>query len=193
MRHLSVVALGAVATAAAVAGCGGNGGGSGGGGGGYVSMRPAAATTAKARPTHVNVGNSSLGKHLVNGGGRTLYLFTADHTSRSTCSGNCASIWPPVITHGRPVGGRGVTASLLSTHARSRGVTQVVYNGHPLYTFQSDNSHGNVTGEGITHFGGIFYAVTPAGKALKPRQRRSTTTTTTSSSSSPPYQYPSYP
>ncbi|MFD9602530.1 hypothetical protein [Streptomyces sp. NPDC059970] len=44
---------------------------------------------------------------LVDGKGRTLYLWEADTTSRSTCSGECAKEWPPVIVSGEPAAGKG--------------------------------------------------------------------------------------
>src|SRR4029077_5609042 len=37
-----------------------------------------------------------LGVILVNGSGRTLYMFKPDKQKRVTCKGQCAAIWPPM-------------------------------------------------------------------------------------------------
>ena len=78
---------------------------------------------------------ASLGKILVDSKGRTVYLFQKDTGSMSTCSGACATNWPPVTTTGKPRAGTGVTASMLGTTTRSDGTKQVTYNGHPLYLY----------------------------------------------------------
>lgn len=161
MNKLSPVVLGA-AVAAVAAGCGG----AYGSGSAPAAIAPTAATTKIAR-AHVTAGPSSLGRHLMDGRGRALYLFTADRGRRSTCYGQCAAIWPPLLTHGRPAAGAGARRSLLGTTRRRDGRTQVTYAGHPLYLFVSDTRRGQVSGEGVTHFGGTFLAVSPAGRALR--------------------------
>jgi predicted lipoprotein with Yx(FWY)xxD motif len=42
----------------------------------------------------VGTRTSSLGTFLVDAKGRALYLWEADHGSKSTCSGACAEAWP---------------------------------------------------------------------------------------------------
>src|SRR6185312_1546552 len=39
--------------------------------------------------------------------------------------------------------------------------------GHPLYWFSGDSAAGDTNGEGLTDFGGAWYAVSPAGKAVQ--------------------------
>jgi predicted lipoprotein with Yx(FWY)xxD motif len=43
----------------------------------------------------VATGRTKLGTVLVDGKGRTLYLFEKDKGSASSCYGACASVWPP--------------------------------------------------------------------------------------------------
>src|SRR5438445_5106555 len=50
----------------------------------------------------ISVAGSSLGQILVDEKGKTLYLFEADSSTRSTCSAACAQAWPPVTTTGAP-------------------------------------------------------------------------------------------
>jgi predicted lipoprotein with Yx(FWY)xxD motif len=114
----------------------------------------------------VRVAKTQLGRVLVDSQGRTLYLFTKDSASTSACSGMCATFWPPLKAGGKPTAGRGASASLLGT--TTGGATQVTYNGHPLYTFAKDTKARDVNGEGVTAFGGQWFAVSPAGNRVSP-------------------------
>ncbi|RMI36101.1 hypothetical protein EBO15_39575 [Actinomadura harenae] len=105
-----------------------------------------------------------LGQIIVDGGGRTLYLFAADPPNRSTCFGACASVWPPATTQGPPGATGGAQADLLTTIARPDGPRQLVYGGHPLYYYQADTGRGDTRGQGITQFGAPWFAVTPQGQ-----------------------------
>lgn len=121
--------------------------------------------------TVVNVGPSNLGRVLVDAHGKTLYLWAHDRSAKSTCYGDCAEYWPPLLTHGKPVAAAGAKASLLGTTHRSDGRIQVTYAGHPLYYFVQDHKAGQTTGEGLTGFGGRWDPVSAAGA---PVQKRST-------------------
>jgi predicted lipoprotein with Yx(FWY)xxD motif len=92
----------------------------------------------------------------------TLYGFTADTSRVSRCNGQCAILWPPVLTKGRAKAGPGVSQSHLGTIRRADGTTQVTYFGHPLYFFALALNTG-LGGDVVPAFGGIFYAVTVKG------------------------------
>src|SRR5690242_6732899 len=66
-----------------------------------------------------------LGQILVDDKGMTVYLFVKDKGTASTCYGQCASFWPPVLTTGKPQAGTGVDASLLGTTTRTDGKVEV--------------------------------------------------------------------
>ena len=110
------------------------------------SAAPTAATVAVAH-------NDKLGVILVDGSGRTLYLFEADKTPKSTCYGACANYWPPLLTNGAPLAGAGASAALLGTTKRTDGTTEVTYAGHPLYYVVTDHNPGDATGQGVNNFG----------------------------------------
>src|SRR5262245_22714026 len=114
----------------------------------------AATTFAASHGAVVKVGSSNLGRVLVDSHGKTLYLWAHDKGHRSTCYGQCAVYWPPVLTTGKPVAVSGARQSLLGTTRRSDGRMQVTYHGHPLYRFVMDKRPGQTTGEGLTGFGG---------------------------------------
>ena len=110
---------------------------------------------------------SSLGTFLVDGQGRTLYLWDADHGPKSTCSAACAQAWPPLTTTGTPKASGAVKSSLLGTATRADGSREVTYAGHPLYTYAGDTQPGQTTGEGSNSFGAPWWIVTTAGRALQ--------------------------
>jgi predicted lipoprotein with Yx(FWY)xxD motif len=145
-----------VIAAVAAAGCGSGGGSNAGG-------TPAPPKTANGQSATVGVANEKLGKVLVNSEGFTLYLFQRDSGTTSACTGACATFWPPVRAKGKPTVGSGASPSLLATITRSDGGTQLTYNKHPLYLYSGDQKPGDTKGEGLTAFGGSWFALTPAG------------------------------
>lgn len=127
-----------------------------------------AATHSAGRGVVVAVGKSGLGQLLVDGRGRTLYLFAKDGRGASACAGACAGYWPPLIAAGgKPRAAAGARASLLGTLKRADGRLQVTYNRHPLYTFVEDTSKGQTKGEEVDAFGAEWYAISPAGSKVE--------------------------
>lgn len=115
----------------------------------------------------VKVRATSLGRIVVNVQGRSLYLFERDRNDKSSCYGECAKFWPPLLTRGEPVAGAGVKAKLLGVTRRKNGTRQVTYAGHPLYRYISDATAGQTTGEGSTLFGAGWDVVAPSGKKIE--------------------------
>jgi predicted lipoprotein with Yx(FWY)xxD motif len=107
---------------------------------------------------------------LVDGAGRTLYLFTSDPKNLSTCAGadpTCPKIWPAYTTSSKPIAGTGVKAALLGMTAKK----QVTYNGHPLYHFAGasgygapDKKSGQANGQGLFQ---LWYVVSPKGTPIR--------------------------
>jgi predicted lipoprotein with Yx(FWY)xxD motif len=141
---------------------------------GLLAAACSKSSTPSAQPSTtpqngVSIGTTttSLGTFLVGPDGKTLYLFEADTSSTSTCSGACAQTWPPLLTHGAPIAGSGARQSLLSTSKRADGTVQVVYNGHPLYSYSGDAAAGDTNGEGLNSFGAGWDVVSPAGNKVE--------------------------
>jgi predicted lipoprotein with Yx(FWY)xxD motif len=165
MRTILTIA----ALALGLAACANNSSSSAGAGGLYGGGATSTGTTTSSGAAAVATAKvGDLGTVLVNGDGMTLYLFEADTGSTSTCSGECAGIWPPLTTTGNATGTMGASSSMLGTTTRDDGSTQVTYNGHPVYLYTGDTAAGQANGEGINHFGGLWYAVTTAGTAAMP-------------------------
>ena len=123
-------------------------------------------TTSAQSGATVAVQSSKLGKILVDGQGRTLYLFEKDTTTASTCDGACASVWPPLTTNGKPQAEAGISAAKLGTTKRNDGKVEVTYAGHPLYYYVSDTKPGQLSGEGLDQFGATWDAVAPSGTGI---------------------------
>jgi predicted lipoprotein with Yx(FWY)xxD motif len=148
----SVLVVAAAAGAVLLAACGSSGG---------------SATATQSNPTsggaaNITVQTTSLGQVLADSSGHTLYLLTADRT-KLACTGGCLGLWPPVqVPHGtKPQAASGVTGAM-SVVARGSN-DQITVGGHPVYTYSGDDGQAQTHGEGISSFGGTWYAVSPAG------------------------------
>jgi predicted lipoprotein with Yx(FWY)xxD motif len=96
------------------------------------------------------------GQVLLEGKGLVVYTFSGDKRGKpGTCTGACASIWPPV--RGVPELARG--AKFPGKFGRIDG--QVTYNGWPLYGFTGEKSHQN-------HADSSFKIVRPSAPPKKP-------------------------
>ena len=170
-RLRSVASVAVTLAAIAVAGCGADDTGGSGPAGGYggapagAGQDLAPAGTGAGAAT-VGLAKTGLGDVLVDGRGRTLYLWKADNGTRSACDGACASAWPPLTTAGRPTAEAGVSASKLGTAQRPDGGTEVTYNGHPLYTFSGDTAPGQTNGQESDAFGAEWYALSAGGDEI---------------------------
>jgi predicted lipoprotein with Yx(FWY)xxD motif len=142
------------AVALVIAGCGGGGSG-----------KAPSSTSASSSPT-LRLAGLAPGKALVDGQGRTLYLFEADKGDTSTCNGACASIWPPATVAGTGTAGPGLTAADIGTTKRSDGKSQLTYNGHPLYRYAADGKPGDVNGQGLDQFGAKWYVLNASGAKI---------------------------
>jgi predicted lipoprotein with Yx(FWY)xxD motif len=129
-----------------------------------ASAHPAHSAAAKRATLVLHTGK--LGKYIVDGKGRTLYLFMNDKTRRSTCYHACAHNWPPYRTSGKPKLGAGLSAAKAGTVRRSDGTVQVTYGGHPLYRFIHDTRAGQTNGQGLNAFGANWYVVQASGKKI---------------------------
>jgi predicted lipoprotein with Yx(FWY)xxD motif len=127
----------------------------------------------------VTLHTTKVGKVLATRAGMTLYLFRVDKSGKSACYGQCATYWPPLLKKGALTAGTGVRAKLLGTTKRKNGTLQVTYAGHPLYRFKLDKKVGQVAGQGQDFFGGKWYVMSSAGRAITRAATTTTNTTTT--------------
>ena len=140
-----------------------------------AALALALAVPASATPSKTVVVKAAYNKHLkatilVDGSGKTLYLYTADRKGVSACRKeglDCTNIWYPLQTPA--TAGPGVKASLLGRTADGK---QATYNGHPLYIFHGchsgcglpDTKPGQSYGQGFAY---VWWVVSPSGNAIK--------------------------
>ncbi len=173
MRRLLACVTGAAAIAILTAACGS--GSTASSPAASATSAPAAAASSRAPGGNGQAAAASVvglreiagtGKVLVDAKGRTLYLFEADSSGKSACSGACANAWPPFTATGTPQAGGGIDQAKLGTIHRSDGTTQVVYGGHPLYYYTGDAAAGQTRGQGVKAFGAGWYVVAASGKKI---------------------------
>jgi len=110
------------------------------------SQMPPATTKTLISAKQVNV-HGQMVTILTTFTGITLYERTSDPASGSNCTGQCAQMWPPLLSNGTvistaPIGGN------LTVHMTANG-KQVEYNGHPLYTYSGDTAPGQTNGQRV--------------------------------------------
>ncbi|RZT13540.1 putative lipoprotein with Yx(FWY)xxD motif [Kribbella sp. VKM Ac-2569] len=103
------------------------------------------------------------GKVIVDGNGRTVYVFDKDTSGTSNCSGDCLAKWPVVPAGDGTPQFDGIDASLVSTVTRADGTMQLAINGLPLYLFASDSEAGEAKGQAV---GGVWWVVGANGQKI---------------------------
>ena len=135
-----------------------------------VLSAPTGAGTTATRAVVKTAFNKKLKKRIVvDGNGRTLYMFTADIDGKPVCTpqtlgASCVHQWPPLKSKRKPRAGAGIVASKLSVVTRTDKIKQAVYNGHPLYHYIGDSKPGDVFGQ---KYLGAWYVLTPKGNPIK--------------------------
>jgi predicted lipoprotein with Yx(FWY)xxD motif len=159
-----------------------------------VSLASGAAA-GKAASATVRISTKSvpgLGTILVNGSGRTLYMFVPDKDKKVTCVTVCAKLWPPLFlpTGAKAVAAGGAKQSLLGSDKDPAGGRVVTYSHWPLYTYVGDTKPGIAFGQAVNMSGGLWYVLSPSGAVIKHKATKgggggggSTTTTTTTTTS----------
>jgi predicted lipoprotein with Yx(FWY)xxD motif len=133
-----------------------------------ASTSPASTPAPSRRAgAEISVRSSPYGRILRDRTDRTIYLFTHDRGTSSTCYGACATAWPPVLTKGAPAAGSQLHARLLGTTRRRGGGLQVTFNGHPLYYYVNDIKPGQILCQNAEEFSGIWLVVSPSGTAVR--------------------------
>ena len=155
-RNAGPVGLAAVAAAGLIAACGstGTGGSSGAGGTGAAQGTPAGRGTVIAVRKLPGVGTV-----LVDRSGKTLYSPQQEASGKIACTGGCLSFWFPVrVAAGTALRAPSSVTGVLGMVHRPGGMTQLTYDGRPLYTFRLDQAPGQVHGNNFTdHFAGTTF------------------------------------
>jgi predicted lipoprotein with Yx(FWY)xxD motif len=107
---------------------------------------------------------------LVDGEGRTLYVFVPDKPG-ATCTGSCATTWPPFELTPEHVldSAPSVSIELIKVQPKERypaGLRMVSYAGRLLHSYAGDTSAGMIRGQGLHSDGGHWYLISTSGKPI---------------------------
>ena len=132
------------------------------------SVDAAAATPTAAGPagaaslTIGSTADATLGAYLTGMNGMTLYVLTKDTPDTSSCSGGCATNWPPLsVASGATITGPSGATMAFATITRADGIVQATYNHMPLYYFAGDSAAGDTKGQGSN---GVWFVAPVSGK-----------------------------
>ena len=133
-----------------------------------------AASSSNHEVSALKTASTPLGDVVTDGKGMTLYLFTKDTkgTTKSACSGQCLSAWPPALEGTSAPTASGVTGTLGSIAAPGGG-KQVTLNGRPLYYFANDQAAGDVLGQGVLN---VWWVLGTTGEPITGSGSSSSTT-----------------
>lgn len=97
-------------------------------------------------------------------------VYAAAKAGAASCATICANLWTPVLSSAMPTVGRGVAASKIGTTPTASGLSQVTYDGRPLYLYAKEKvllrkggridelaTQGN--GAGVSGPGGVMSVV----------------------------------
>jgi predicted lipoprotein with Yx(FWY)xxD motif len=106
-----------------------------------------------------------IGAVVTDAADKTLYRFDKDMSMppTSTCDGECAAAWPPVLAGEAPPMLKGIQDTQVGTLTRKDGSKQLTLNGWALYEFAGDKAPGQVNGQGVN---GTWFAIAPDGSKI---------------------------
>lgn len=157
-QRIAISVCAPIALAGLVAACGSAG--AGGYGGQPTQARgkqPAAASHGPAATTRKLPG---VGTVLVDRTGKTIYSPEQEAHGKILCTGSCLTFWFPVAVAAgtQPHARAGLSGTFGTIRRTDDGVTQLTYNGRPLYTFRLDQSPGELHGSNFSdQFGGTSF------------------------------------
>ena len=122
---------------------------------------PTASTEAEV--LSITTGPSQFGEILVDGEGRTLYFLVSDRQDVPTCVEACTGTWSPYPADPEGALGVSIDASMVGQVEHPDGITQVTYNGWPLYRFRDDAVPGDMNGHAAFN---AFFAIGPNGGSV---------------------------
>jgi len=127
----------------------------------------ATATTAAGEATSSSLGlppagstvlivqKSNLGYVLAEANGLVVYTYGNDKKGGApTCTGSCASLWPPVTGNPKALSADTLPGTL-GTVSTADGAKQITYNGYPLYIYKGSQPY-TTTGNNV---GGVWHVV----------------------------------
>jgi predicted lipoprotein with Yx(FWY)xxD motif len=137
--------------------------------GSAVATSPTAASMTPSPAAELATAESRYGRILVDGSGRTLYLFDIESDPTPKCYGACAVNWPPMVATAASTSDPLLNQTLIAVSRRDNDSKQLTYNGHPLYYYVGDHITGEIKCQAVIEFGGGWYVVDSRGNKITTR------------------------
>lgn len=112
--------------------------------------------------------SATLGNHLTDVDGNSLYYFSNDFNGQNNCAGGCAAVWPIYYAGdnlAQTALGTGLDIKDFTTITTTEGKKQTAYKGWPLYYFAPAvggvnvrEAPGKTDGEGVNN---VWYVAKP--------------------------------
>ncbi len=134
-----------------------------------IATRPTAASSAPSAMAQLATAESRYGRILVDGSGRTLYLFDIERDPTPRCYDACAVSWPPLLATTASTTDPLLNQTSIAVSPRKNDSQQLTYNGHPLYYYVGDRNVGDIKCQAVIEFGGGWYVVDSRGNKITTR------------------------
>ena len=127
----------------------------------YAVVASTGGSGSKPTDYSLRAANTPAGRMVVTGTGMTVYVYLPDQTepSRTTCTGDCANDWPPVLLTSRTPKVSGIDESRVGIVVRPDETRQLTLDGYPLYRYAADLRPGDTRGESV---GETWFAIDPS-------------------------------
>ena len=107
------------------------------------------------------------GTYIADAEGNTLYTLVDENGGVLPCEADCLAVWPPFSGPATIAEGMELDPSLVGTTQAADGSEQVTYNDYPLYLYAQDVQPGDLSGQGVEGFGGVWYIIGDNGEPLE--------------------------
>jgi predicted lipoprotein with Yx(FWY)xxD motif len=137
--------------------------------GSAVGTSPPVASPVPSVKPQLATADSRYGRIVVDGSGRTLYMFDIERGATPRCYEACALNWPPLLGTTTSTSDPRLNQALIAVASRKDGSRQLAYNGHPLYYYVGDRSPGEIKCQAVIEFGGGWYVIDSRGNKITTR------------------------
>ncbi len=127
---------------------------------GSADDSPSSPVAAGPQPLTIAVDDAEIGPVLVDGDGRSLYVYLLDDATSTACDDVCRTTWTPVLVTGKLTLADGLDRSLFGRQALDDGSKQLTIDGQPVYRYVDDVEPGDQLGQGTDT---LWFMVKPSG------------------------------
>ena len=121
---------------------------------------PSSSAAAQPQPLSIEVDDAEIGPVLVDGDGRSLYVYLLDDATSTACDDACRTTWTPVLVAGKLTLADELDRSLFGRRALGDGEKQLTIDGQPVYRYVDDVEPGDQLGQGTDT---LWFMVKPSG------------------------------